>query len=222
MAAPPRNPPSIERTALCLALFLLVAASAVAAGPLWALVRALPFFGAGMLALGGTVAGLALVQARALWRDGPGPNPLGAGARAFLLAAVPLGFLASRLDCMGLSLATCSPRCSFLANAWTPFIAVLVLWHGWRRSASSLLLVLVASASFLIPNCLCANPLNSWWIDRIGQSPMCYAASVALASTSSLCLLSRRHAAWSVGVIGAALAILVAFFVGHHYYGVPW
>src|SRR5205807_7134318 len=46
-----------------------------------------------------------------------------------LLAAIPLGFIASSLDCTGLSVEGCSPFCTFIKVVWTPLLAVACLFY---------------------------------------------------------------------------------------------
>ncbi|HSO74145.1 MAG TPA: hypothetical protein VLU47_04845, partial [Blastocatellia bacterium] len=102
-------------------------------------------------------------------------RPLRVPERALLLAAIPLGFLASSLDCMGLSLQGCSRFCTFVKLVWIPLIAVVCAVYLFR--GKQVWLTSIAAMSFLplFPHCVCYNVGNVWWIDRIGSSPVCYA-----------------------------------------------
>ena len=142
--------------------------------------------------------------------------------RTMLLAAIPLGFLASSLDCMGLSLQGCSPFCTFVKLGWVPLIAAVCAVYFFK--ARPVWLTGIAAMSFvpLAPHCVCYNVGNAWWIDRLGASPVCYAWGfvVSIIAVSSL----RRD---SRPVISMAIAYLVisgaiAFFVSHHYFKFPW
>src|SRR6185503_3459102 len=44
--------------------------------------------------------------------------------RELLLAAIPLSFFASSLDCSGLSAEGCTPFCTFIKLIWIPLIAL--------------------------------------------------------------------------------------------------
>src|SRR4051794_32958074 len=60
---------------------------------------------------------------------------------ALLLSSVPLGFLASSLDCTGLSLSGCTPFCTFIKTIWIPALALACVAYATRRSPGLLALV---------------------------------------------------------------------------------
>ena len=143
-------------------------------------------------------------------------------ANVLLLSSIPLGLLASSLDCTGLSLAGCTPFCSFIKTIWIPLLAaacgVYLTWPSLRLLA----LMLMGSAVPLVPHCLCFNPGNGWWIARLGASPTCYAWGF-MVSLIALGALGARRRVWlallvNTAIIGGA----TAFFVGHHYLHFPW
>ena len=142
--------------------------------------------------------------------------------RAFLLAAIPLGFLASSLGCMGLSLQGCSPFCTFVKLAWIPLLAIvcaIYLFVGKRAWLTA-----IAAMSFLplFPHCVCYNVGNAWWIDRIGASPLCYGWGF-VASVIAVSALRRGDRMWvSVVTCGAIITGATGFFVAHHYFHFPW
>jgi hypothetical protein len=74
----------------------------------------------------------------------------------------------------------------------------------------------------LAPHCLCFNPGNGWWIERLGASPTCYAWGFVV-SLIALSALGAGKRAWpSLLVNGAIIGGATAFFVGHHYFHFPW
>ena len=141
---------------------------------------------------------------------------------ALLLLSVPLGFLASSLDCTGLSLSGCTPFCTFIKTTWIPALALCGVAYAMRRSPGLLALVLLMSFVPLAPHCLCFNVGNGWWIDRLGASPTCYAWGFA-ASLIALGALRAGKREWlSLVVNGAIIGGATAFFVSHHYFHFPW
>ncbi|MFY9608362.1 MAG: hypothetical protein WAU45_07065 [Blastocatellia bacterium] len=142
--------------------------------------------------------------------------------RALLLAAIPLGFLASSLDCTGLSLQGCSPFCTFVKLVWIPLVAGFGAVYLFR--GKQIWLTAIAAMSFLplFPHCVCYNVCNAWWIDRIGASPVCYAWGFVV-SIIALGALQTGERVWMV--LAACLAIITGatgFFVAHHYFQIPW
>jgi hypothetical protein len=149
-------------------------------------------------------------------------RPLRDAKRALLLAAIPLGFLASSLDCMGLSLQGCSPFCTFVKLAWIPLLGIVCAIYS--LSGNRVLLTVIAAMSFvpLVPHCVCYNVGNAWWIDLIGASPLCYGWGfvVSVIAVGALSKGSNRVASLIV-----CLTIIVGatgFFVSHHYFQFPW
>lgn len=142
--------------------------------------------------------------------------------RAFLLAAIPLAFLASSLDCTGLSLHGCSTFCTFVKLAWIPLIAGFCGVYFFTRVSGWLTAIAALSLVPLVPHCVCNNVGNSWWIDRIGTSPLCYGWGVVV-SVIAIGSLSRGSHFWlSLGVSFAIIAGASGFFVSHHYFQFPW
>jgi len=143
-------------------------------------------------------------------------------ARALLLAALPLGFLASSLDCMGLSVAGCSRVCTAIKLVVIPVIALASA--AYFRTADAPLLFGVGLFSFvtLIPHCMCYNPGNGWWIDNLGASPVCYVWGF-MVSMIALGALGDRGRVWgSVAVCYAIIIGAMSFFLAHHYLHFPW
>lgn len=143
-------------------------------------------------------------------------------APILLLAAIPLGFLTSSLDCTGLSLSGCSHFCTFVKDIWVPMIALGGIAYLVTRSRSLLLLMTTMSFLPLVPHCVCYNVANAWWIDHIGASPECYSWGLAV-SVVSLSSVTRSVNRWaSVVICYAIIGGASAFFVGHHYFHFPW
>jgi hypothetical protein len=143
-------------------------------------------------------------------------------ARPILIALVPVGFLASSLDCTGLALEGCTPFCTFVKLIWVPLIAVVCFVYWARRRAGLVALLLVMSLVPLFPHCVCDNVANRWWIETIGASPECYTWG-ATGSVLALSALRNDDRLWpTVGVCAAIVAGSLAFFVAHHYFHYPW
>lgn len=143
-------------------------------------------------------------------------------ARALLLAAVPLGFLASSLDCTGLSLRGCSAFCTFIKLIWIPLIAAVCLVYCLTRKPAWLTLIILMSFVALAPHCVCYNVGNAWWIDRIGASPLCYGWGFVVSLIASGAL--RRGTNYWPSLLVSLTIILgaMSFFVSHHYFQFPW
>ena len=69
--------------------------------------------------------------------------------------------------------------------------------------------LLLLSALLLVPNDLCENPQNWWWVQHVGASPLTYAAAV-----NALILLTTRgpsrritHAAWVLALLCYAAGV---------------
>jgi hypothetical protein len=141
---------------------------------------------------------------------------------ALLLAAIPLGFLASSLGCMGLSLQGCSPFCTFVKLAWIPLLAIVCAIYFFFGKRTWLTAIAVMSFVPLFPHCVCYNVGNAWWIDRIGASPLCYGWGF-VASVIAVSALRRGDRMWvSVVTCGAIITGATGFFVAHHYFHFPW
>jgi hypothetical protein len=142
--------------------------------------------------------------------------------RALLLPFIPIGFLASSLDCSGLSLHGCSAFCTFIKLVWIPLIAMgcALYYRTSDRRVSSMLLVM--SFVPLMPHCICDNVANGWWIHHIGASPECYVWGFVV---STLVLGALNYARRYVATVAVSVAIIggsFGFFVGHHYFKFPW
>ncbi|MCI0486038.1 MAG: hypothetical protein L0229_05510 [Blastocatellia bacterium] len=181
--------------------------SALLAAPFWLLV-------AGSLAAGGANVFRAL-------KNTP-PLSLTRTFQAILLAVIPPGFLASSLDCTGLSLEGCSSFCTFIKLLWVPLIAVACAAHfftgkGW-------LLTAITAMAFvpLVPHCACYNVGNGWWIDLLGASPVCYVWGFVVSVISISALRAGARPWLSLAVSGTIIAGATAFFISHHYFQFPW
>jgi hypothetical protein len=142
--------------------------------------------------------------------------------RSLLLAAIPLGFLASSLDCMGLSLQGCSPFCTFVKLAWIPLIAAFCAVYFFRGKQVWLTAITVLSFVPLVPHCVCYNVGNAWWIDRIGASPLCYGWGFVVGVIAVGALCKGAHLWLSLVVCLTIIAGASGFFVSHHYFRFPW
>jgi hypothetical protein len=143
-------------------------------------------------------------------------------SRGLLLAMIPLGFLASSLDCSGLTLMGCSPYCGFIKTIWISALAAISVAYFFSDSGLLLSLILLMSFAPLFPHCVCFNIGNGWWIERVGASPVCYAWGFAASLIAVSALIASRKVWPSLitgyGIIGGA----TVFFVSHHYFHFPW
>lgn len=142
--------------------------------------------------------------------------------QVFLLIAIPVGFLASSLDCTGLTLQGCSPFCSFVKLAWIPII--LGVSAVYVVTGTSDWLTAIAAMSFvpLVPHCVCYNVGNSWWIDRIGLSPLCYGWGFVVSVVAISAVRRGSNYLLSLGICLAIVAGACGFFLTHHYFDFPW
>ncbi len=142
--------------------------------------------------------------------------------RTMLVAAIPLGFLASSLDCTGLSAQGCSPFCTFVKLVWIPLIAVVCVVYLYARKEAWLTAIVVMSFVPLVPHCVCYNLGNAWWIDRIGGSPLCYGWGFVVSIIAVGALRKGARLGASLVVCFTVIAGSVGFFVSHHYFQFPW
>ena len=181
--------------------------SLLLAVPFWALVLAALLIGAMNL----------LRSRKGKEDDAPGSN-----GQAILLAAIPLGFLASSLDCMGLMLEGCSPYCTFIKLGWIPLMTLVCAAYLITRKVWLITAIALMAFVPLAPHCVCYNPGNGWWIDRLGASPVCYSWGFVV-SMISLGALRPGAMFWpSIGVIYAIISGAIGFFITHHYLHFPW
>lgn len=142
--------------------------------------------------------------------------------KILLLSFVPFGFVASSLDCTGLSLHGCSAFCTFVKLIWIPLLAIwTVAYHVTARPA---ILTGLLAMSFvpLLPHCVCYNVANAWWIDRLGASPECYVWGFVISTSVIGALRAGRRYLVTAAACSAILAGSVSFFVAHHYFRFPW
>jgi hypothetical protein len=159
-----------------------------------------------------------------LFRFQKGESPTGERKieTVLLLMAIPLGFLASSLDCSGLSPAGCTPFCTFIKTVWIPLLAVVSLsFFFWHKTW---LLLLITAMSFvpLVPHCICYNVGNGWWIERIGASPTCYAWGFIVCLIAVSAIMSKARPLIPLLLCGTILSGAFSFFVAHHYFHFPW
>jgi hypothetical protein len=150
------------------------------------------------------------------------PRPPRDAKCVLLLAAIPLGFLASSLDCMGLSLRGCSPYCTFAKLVWIPLIAIVCGLCFSIRKKGWLVAITLMSFLPLAPHCGCYNVGNAWWIDRIGASPMCYAWGFVVSTIALGALQTGERVSMVLAVCLAIITGATGFFVAHHYFQIPW
>ena len=159
-----------------------------------------------------------------LFRFQRGESPTGERKieTGLLLMAIPLGFLASSLDCSGLSLAGCTPFCTYIKTIWIPLLAIASLsFFVWNKPW---LLLSISAISFvpLVPHCICYNVGNGWWIERIGTSPTCYAWGFIVSLIAVSAIMSKSRSLASLLLCGTILGGAFSFFVAHHYFHFPW
>lgn len=155
-------------------------------------------------------------------RERSSPPALAPWARLVLVATVPLAFVGSSLDCMGLSLGGCTTTCALLKSVWFPALLVACGFAAITAKGSALTAVIALSFVPLIPHCVCRNPVNAWWMDRLGTSPMCLSWGFVASVVALGALVQRSHVRAALGVSGAITAGTLGFFLGHHYFHFPW
>src|SRR5688572_18532953 len=172
----------------------------------------------GMFAFAFGVAGANVIRAsRQLY-----PEAIPRWARAGLVLAIPTAFIASVLDCMGLSFRGCTDVCDVFARIGTPVVAVVALLHYFTAGRMFLALLTILPLGFLYPNCVCRNPINRDWIDWLGQSPACFGSAVGVSVISLAALHTGTRVRLSIVASWTIVIGMLAFFVGHHYYNYPW
>ena len=142
--------------------------------------------------------------------------------RLILMAVIPLGFLASSLDCTGLSLRGCSLFCTFVKLVWIPVMAASCLVYSVTKKRGWLAAIAGMSFVPLFPHCVCYNVGNTWWIDRIGTSPLCYGWGFTVSLLAVGSLIKGRSFGLSLVVCLAVIGGACTFFVAHHYFQMPW
>ena len=142
--------------------------------------------------------------------------------RVLLIAAIPLGFLASSLDCTGLSLHGCSPFCTSVKLIWIPLIAAVCVGYFFVGKQAWLTTIALMSFVPLVPHCICYNVGNAWWIDRLGASPLCYGWGFVVSIIAIGGLRRGLRPGISLAVCFTIIAGATGFFVSHHYFRFPW
>lgn len=142
--------------------------------------------------------------------------------RAALVLAIPAGFLGAALDCMGLSLSGCTPVCTFLVRGWFHLIVIAAAAYLVTGRTWLLLSITLMSFVYLIPNCACFNPMNAWWLQHLHKSPACFGAGYWVSLIAVAALLWKRFTLASAITCWMINVVLLAFFVGHHFYHIPW
>ncbi|HVF90682.1 MAG TPA: hypothetical protein VNH22_11495 [Blastocatellia bacterium] len=143
-------------------------------------------------------------------------------ARPYLLWAIPLGFIASSLDCMGLTLWGCTRGCSVIKLGIIPAIALTCAAYNRGRRPWMLTAIVALSFAALVPHCLCYNAGNGWWIDRLGASPVCYVWGFAVTLVAVAALRTGALILPSLALCASIVGGSLAFFVGHHFFHFPW
>jgi hypothetical protein len=143
-------------------------------------------------------------------------------AWVLLLAAVPVSFLTSSLDCTGLSPYGCSSFCTFVKVVWVPVMAGLCAAYLLIGKPVWLTAIILASFVTLIPHCVCRNVGNSWWINQIGASPLCYGWGFLVSMLAAGAIRRRGNLGLSLVVCGTIVVGSIGFFVSHHYFHYPW
>ncbi len=157
-----------------------------------------------------------------LLRGSPRADSVSARSRIALAAAIPVALFSSALDCMGIELSGCTTECSVLIRGVAPAVALLALLHAFTGGAAWLVAALALAFSLLYPHCVCRNPVNAWWMDLMGRSPACLSSSFAVILIAGSSLAARRRTAIALFLSWGVIGVLIAFWVGHHYFDFPW
>ena len=142
--------------------------------------------------------------------------------QAILLGTIPLGFLASTLDCMGLTLEGCTSYCTFVKLGWIPLMTLACALYLMTRKAWVITVIAIMSFAPLAPHCICYNPGNGWWIDRLGASPVCYSWGFVVSMISIGALRPGALICPSIAVNFVIITGAISFFIAHHYLHFPW
>jgi len=149
-------------------------------------------------------------------------RPFHGWKRALLSLTIPAGFFASALGCMGPSLTGCSRTCAWLSLIGIPAAAIAATAYlAWPRPWILVLLLLV-SLGFLVPNCTCDNVVNHRWIVWLGLSPACFSLGATIALLAISALHVRQNVLWSATCAWGGVGGCLAFFVCHHFLHYPW
>ena len=149
-------------------------------------------------------------------------RPFHGWKRALLSLTIPAGFFASALGCMGPSLIGCSRTCAWLSLIGIPAAAIAAMAYlAWPRPWILVLLLLV-SLGFLVPNCTCDNVVNHRWIVWLGLSPACFSLGATIALLAISALHVRQNVLWSATCAWGGVGGCLAFFVCHHFLHYPW
>jgi hypothetical protein len=149
-------------------------------------------------------------------------SKLSTTAKGLLLASIPLGFLASTLDCSGLALQGCSAFCTAIKLLGIPLIVVVCAIYFFKPASSLLMTIIAMSFVSLVPHCICYNVGNGWWIEHFGASPMCYVWGFVVTLISASTIKSGERVWLSLWVNGAIIGGALTFFISHHYFHFPW
>ncbi len=88
-----------------------------------------------------------------------------------------------------------------------------VLYQG-GRSAGALAGLFLLALLLLVPNDACANPFNTWWIARIGASPLMFVPNL-YASLFGAGVLLHVHPRWNLVCLVAACVGVALLGLGH-------
>ena len=166
--------------------------------------------------------GLIVANVRSAFRGFQSQEQISPFLRAAVVLTIPAGFLGAALDCMGTSLSGCTPVCTFLVRAWSPLMAIVAVAYLVSGKNWLLLVITLLTFVYLIPNCQCYNPMNAWWLKHFRLSPACFGASYWVSLIAVTALLGRKFVLASAVTCWIINVVLLSFFVGHHFYGIPW
>ncbi len=105
---------------------------------------------------------------------------------------------------------------------WTPIITAACVAAFFNGKQAWLAVIAILSFVPLVPHCVCYNVGNAWWIDRLGESPLCYGWSFVVSMIALGALRKGKHLWISIAVCCTIVAGASAFFVTHHYFKFPW
>ena len=92
--------------------------------------------------------------------------------------------------------------------------AGLAVLYQSGRSAGALVGLFVLDLLLLVPNDACANPFNTWWIARVGASPLMFVPNL-YASLFGAAVLLRVRPRWSFFCLVAACVGVALLGLGH-------
>lgn len=139
-----------------------------------------------------------------------------------LVAIIPAALLSSALDCTGIYPVGCSVLCTIFKLVLIPSIFYMSYKYYLSRDTKWLMKIAILSFLLILPNCVCKNAVNIWWIDRIGASPACYGLGFFVSVVALASLFAKSRQWQSIALCYLVVIGELGFAIGHHLFHFPW